>query len=64
MVEGRIDVTGGRGRLRQLLDDFKETRIYWKLKAEAVDRILWRSCLGRAVHLADYMLMTSEQISV
>ena len=54
----------GRGRFKQQLDDFKETRICWKLKADTVDRILWRSCLGRAVHLANYMLMRSEQISV
>jgi hypothetical protein len=31
----------------QLLDDFKETRRYWKLKEEAQDRILWRTQFGR-----------------
>jgi len=36
---GRIQVTGGRGRRhKQLLDDLKETRVYWKLKEEALDR--------------------------
>ena len=31
--EGRIEVTGRRGKRRkQLLDDLKETRGYWKLK--------------------------------
>ena len=32
-IEGRIEVTGRRGRRRkQQLDDLKETRGYWKLK--------------------------------
>jgi hypothetical protein len=32
-IEGRLEVTGRRGRLRkQLLDDLKETKRYWKLK--------------------------------
>ena len=56
-------MTGGRGRGR-LLEEFKDTRMYWKLKGEAVDHILLRSCLGRAVHLADYVMMRSEQISL
>jgi hypothetical protein len=47
-IEGRIDKTGRRGRIRkQLLDDFKEMRRYWKLKEEALDRILWRTGFGR-----------------
>lgn len=56
-------MTGGQGRGR-LLEEFKDTRIYWELKGEAVDRILWKSFLGRVVHLADYVMMRSEQISV
>jgi len=37
-------VTGRQGkRSRQLLDGLKETRGYWKLKEEALDRPLWRS---------------------
>jgi hypothetical protein len=41
-IEGRIDLKGRRGRKhRQLLDDLKEKRRYWKLKEEALDRILW-----------------------
>ena len=33
MIEGGIEVTGRRGRKRkQLLDDLKGTRGYWKLK--------------------------------
>jgi hypothetical protein len=40
-LEGRIEMTGRRGRRRkQLLDDLKETRRYWKLKEEALDRTL------------------------
>jgi hypothetical protein len=61
--EGRIDVTGGRGRGR-LLEEFKDTKIYWELKGEAVDLVLLRSCLGRAVHLEEYVVMGSEQISL
>ena len=38
-VEGRIEVKGRRGRRRkQLLDDFKETRVYWQLGEETLDR--------------------------
>jgi hypothetical protein len=33
-----------RGRRRkQLVDDLKEKRRYWKLKEEALDRTLWRT---------------------
>ena len=39
-IEGRIEVTGRRGRRRgkQLLDDLQERRSHWKLKEEALDR--------------------------
>jgi hypothetical protein len=38
-LEGRIEMTGRRGRRRkQLLDDLKEKRRYRKLKEEALDR--------------------------
>jgi hypothetical protein len=47
-TEGRIEVTGRRGRRRkQLLDDLKEKREYWKMKEEALDRNLWRTRFGR-----------------
>jgi hypothetical protein len=37
-IDGRIEVTGRRGRRRkQLLDELKETRGYMKLKEEAID---------------------------
>jgi hypothetical protein len=40
-VEGRIEGTGRRGRRpKQLLDDMKEKRRYWKLKEEALARTL------------------------
>jgi hypothetical protein len=45
---GRIEMTGRRGRRRkQLLNDLKEKRRYWKLKEEALDRTLWRTSFGR-----------------
>ena len=37
-IEGRIEVTGRRGRSKQLLGNLKEKREYWKLKEEALDR--------------------------
>jgi hypothetical protein len=46
-LEGRIEMTGRRGRRRkQLLDDLKEKRKYWKLKEEALDRTVWRTRFG------------------
>jgi hypothetical protein len=48
-LEGRIEMTGRRGRRRkQLLDDLKEKKIYWKLKEKALDRTLWRTRFGRS----------------
>jgi hypothetical protein len=46
-LEGRIEVTGRRGRRLKLLNDLKEIRRYWKLKEEALDRTLWRTRFGR-----------------
>jgi hypothetical protein len=47
-LEGRIEMTGRRGRRRkQLLDDLKEKRRYCKFKEEALDRTLWRTRFGR-----------------
>ena len=38
-TEGMIEATGRRGRrLKQLPDDLKEMRRYWKLKEDALDR--------------------------
>jgi hypothetical protein len=48
LIEGRIEMTGGRGRrLKQLLDDLREGKGYWELKEEALDHILWRTRFGR-----------------
>jgi hypothetical protein len=48
IIEGRISGTRKRGRRRkQLLDDFKKAKRYWKLKEEAQDPGLWRYQFGR-----------------
>jgi hypothetical protein len=45
---GRIEVTGRRGRrCKKMLGGFKEKRGHWKLKEEALDRIVWRTRFGR-----------------
>jgi hypothetical protein len=47
-IEGRIEITGRRGRRRKrLLDDLKGKRKYWKLKEEALDRTVLRTRFGR-----------------
>jgi hypothetical protein len=44
VAERKIEVTERPGtRCKQLLDDLKETRRYWKLKEEALDRTLWKT---------------------
>ena len=48
VIQGNIEVTGRPIRRRkQLVDDLKETRGYWNLKEEALDRAVRRNCLGR-----------------
>jgi hypothetical protein len=48
IIEGKIRGTRRRGRRhKQLLDDLKEARRYWKLAEEAQDRTLWRTRFGR-----------------
>jgi len=48
VIEGRIEVTGRRGRRRkQLLDYIKKNRRQCKLKDEELDRTVWRSHAGR-----------------
>jgi hypothetical protein len=50
VIEGKIEVTG---RIRkQLLDDRKKTRRYWKLNEEALYRTLWRTHLQEAMDLS------------
>jgi hypothetical protein len=47
-LEGRREMMRRRGRRRkQLLDDLKEKRRYWKLKEEARAHTLWRTRFGR-----------------
>jgi hypothetical protein len=47
-IKGGIEVTGRfRRRLRNLLDDLKESRGYSHLKEEALDRTVWRDRFGR-----------------
>jgi len=36
-----------RRRCKQLLDDLKETREYWKLKDKTLDQTLWGTHFGR-----------------
>ena len=43
-IEG---IGSGGSRRKQLLDDLKETRGYYKLKEEALDRNVWRTLFGR-----------------
>jgi hypothetical protein len=47
-IQRRIEVTGRRwSRRKHVLVERKETRGYWKLKEEALDRTLWRTRFGR-----------------
>ena len=45
--EGRAELRGSRQRPKQLLDELKEMRKYWKLKEEALDQTLCRLRSGR-----------------
>ena len=48
VTEDKVEVMGRRGRKsKQLMDDLKERRRYSKLKGEALDRTVWRTCFGR-----------------
>jgi hypothetical protein len=47
-LENVTEVTGRQGRIhKQLLDDLKETRGHCKLKVEALECTLLRTCVGR-----------------
>ena len=47
-IEEGIEVKGKRGKRRkQVLDDLKDTKGYWKLKEKAIDRSMWRTIFGR-----------------
>jgi hypothetical protein len=52
VIEGKMEeiikvTTRLSRRRKQLLDDVKERRGYWKVNAEALDRTLWRIRFGR-----------------
>jgi hypothetical protein len=63
VIEGKIEGMERRGRRRkQLLDDFKETRRCWKLKEDALNCTLGRTCFGRGYgpvlrQTTDYVMM-------
>jgi hypothetical protein len=58
IIEGKIIGTIRQGRrCKQLLDDLKEVRRYWKLKEEAQDRTFWRTQFGRAMDLLQDRLL-------
>jgi hypothetical protein len=47
-IEERTEITERRGRRRkQLMDDLKEKGGRCKLKVEALDRTMYRTCFGR-----------------
>jgi hypothetical protein len=51
-TEGKIGGTGGRARRhKQLLNDLKDTRGYWKLKEDAADRTVWRIHFGAGYNM-------------
>jgi hypothetical protein len=52
-VDGRIEVMERRGRRRkQLMDDLKERKGYWKLNEEALYRTVWRTCFVEAIDMS------------
>jgi hypothetical protein len=52
-LERRIEMMGRRGRrCKQLLDDLKEKRRYWKLKEKALDRTYRELTLEEATDLS------------
>ena len=51
-IEGRTEVTGRRGKRRkQILDDLKGKRGYWRLEGRAPDFTLWRTRFEESVDL-------------
>ena len=51
IIEGKIEeniyVMGRQGiRCKQLVDDLKQTRGYWKLKQDVLDDTVWRTSFG------------------
>ena len=58
-IKGQIEVTRRRGRWRKkLIDKLKDRNGYCQTKEEALDRTMWRNCLGRGFDLSfDRLLM-------
>ena len=48
-------------RCKQLLDDIKETRRYWKLKKEALNCSVWRTHFRR--HYGPVIIQTASSSS-
>jgi len=54
-------MTGRQGRRgKQLLAGLKETRVYWELKDEALDRTVWRTRFGRGCGLVVRQTLRNE----
>jgi hypothetical protein len=52
-IEGRPEVTGRQGRrCKQLLEDLKDRKRYWKLKEAARDSTEWRTALEDIMDLS------------
>ena len=52
LKEGYVTEKRGRRRKR-LVDELKETRGQYKLKEQALDRVVWRSRFGRGCELSN-----------
>jgi hypothetical protein len=66
IIEGKIEETGRWERCKKLLDDLNEMRRYWKLKKEALDHTLWRTCIGKRLwtcHKRDYVMMMNTVLT-
>jgi hypothetical protein len=55
-----------RRRRKQLLDDLKETGVFWQLGEESLDRTVWRSRFGscrKVGYVMNELRMKSDQLS-
>jgi hypothetical protein len=58
MIEGKLERAARRGRtLKQLLNDSKETREYWKFKEKALDCSLRTTCLEGSIRLVSSSIL-------
>jgi hypothetical protein len=63
VTEGKIQVREKRGRrCKQLLDDVKEKRRYWKLKEEAQDRFYDELAVEEGVDISQERLSDDDQL--